>query len=141
FALPMLSSILALVVVPACLTATGDAHATLERAASVVGLNAVSARIPSREGSDIVSQDYQSDRTNYPPYLSDVQPLQLWYSVPTRVERRVSGSSMAGFKFGGAVMIGSEHSTYVARDTMLTPSEAAHTTMYSLRPLNVWAVI
>jgi hypothetical protein len=137
----MLSSIFALVVVPACLTAKGNAHAVLDRAASVVGLNTVSARILRLDGSDIVSQDYQSDRTNYPPYLSDVQPLQLWYSAASRVERRSSASSMAGFKFGGAVMIGSEHFTYVARDSTLMPSEAAHTTMHSLRPLNVWAVI
>jgi hypothetical protein len=101
----MLSSIFALVVVPACLTAKGNAHAVLDRAASVVGLNTVSARILRLDGSDIVSQDYQSDRTNYPPYLSDVQPLQLWYSAASRVERRSSASSMAGFKFGGAVMI------------------------------------
>src|SRR5437763_1508419 len=119
----MLTSLLALLAIPTCVPAHGDAHAVLERTANVVGLRAVSTKVLELRGSDIVSQDYESDRTSYPPYLSDVQSFQLWYSPSTHVERRSSQSAMAGSAYAGPVVMGTERGTYTARDSVLTPSE------------------
>jgi hypothetical protein len=113
----------------------------LQRAANVVGLDAVATKVLELRGSDVVSQDFQSDRTSYGPFLSDVQPVQLWYAVGTGIERRSSASSMGGSTFNGATIVGTPSASYVVRDTAMIPSETAHGTMYSLRPLNAWAVI
>ena len=137
----MLSSIIALLVLPACTPATGDAHAVLQRAAKVMGIDAVSTRVLALHGSDIVSQNYQSDRTSYPPYLSDVQPVELWYSPATGVERRSDSHSMAGYRYDGSATMGTEAAAYVVRDTTLAASPMSHATQYALRPLNAWAVV
>ena len=137
----MLSSLLAALLIPACTPATGNARAVLQHSARAIGLDALHAKVLELRGNDVVSQDYQSDRTSYPPYLSDVQPLELWYSPASGVERRSASSAMAGYQYGNPTTIGTELATYTARDTSLTPSEAAHAAMYAMRPLNAWAVV
>jgi hypothetical protein len=134
-------SILVLVLGPACTPATGDAHAVLQRAAHVIGLDVVSTKVLALRGSDVVVQDYQSDRTSYPPYLSDVEPIELWYAPASGVERRSASSAMAGYQYGAPTTIGTERATYTARDTALTASEESHAAMYARRPLNAWAVV
>lgn len=137
----MLSLLLAALLIPVCTPATGDARAVLQRSAHAIGLDAVQSKVLALRGNDVVSQDYQSDRTSYPPYLSDVQPLELWYSPATGVERRSASSAMAGYRYPNPVTIGTERATYTARDTSLTASEASHAAMYAMRPLNAWAVV
>lgn len=137
----MLSSLLAALLMPACTPATGDARAVLQRSARVIGLDFVQSKVLVIGGHDVVSQDYQSDRTSYPPYLSDVQPLELWYSPASGVERRSASSAMAGYQYPGQVTAGTERATFTVRDTVLTPSEESHAATYATRPLNAWAVI
>ena len=137
----MLSSLLTALLIPACTPAAGDAHAVLQRSAHAIGLDALRSKVLELRGNDVVSQNYQSDRTSYPPYLSDVQPIELWYSPAAGVERRSASSAMAGYQYPGPVTVGTERATYTARDTSLTPSEGAHAAMFSTRPLKAWAVV
>ncbi|HKN67516.1 MAG TPA: hypothetical protein VJW73_14630 [Gemmatimonadaceae bacterium] len=137
----MFASLLAALLIPGCTPATGDARAIIQRSAHAIGLDVVQSKVLMLRGSDVVSQDYQSDRTSYPPYLSDVQPLELWYSPVSGVERRSASSAMAGYQYGGPVRVGTERATYMVRDTALVPSEDSHAAMYASRPLNAWAVV
>src|SRR6185437_6624656 len=123
-----------------CTPATGNAAAILHRAEHVIGLDALDGAVLHIEGSDVVSQDYQSDRS-YPPFLSNVEPLQYWYSPFSGVERVTSGTSMASYSGPGVPIVSSEGAAYIARDTALVASEAAHSATYASRPLDAWAVI
>src|SRR5213083_449691 len=122
----MITTLVSLVLGATCTAASGDASAVLRRAADAMGVDAAGTRVLHIEGFDVITQDYQSDRPAYPPFLSSVGALHYWYSPATRVERRAAGMSMAGFTFGGGTMLGDERTAFVARDTALTASEGAH---------------
>ena len=153
----MLTPLLALVAIPGCgftsprqVTLQGtqrlsasqpsDPMVVLRRAAEVMGLPRVGKHVLEVRGSDIVAQDFQSDRS-YAPFLSDVAPLDYWYDPATRRERFAIGFGMAGFQSTGPTIVSDQQSTFVLRDTLRVPSEGAHAAAYETRALNAWAVI
>jgi hypothetical protein len=46
-------------------------------------------------GHDIVSNDYQSDRS-YPPFISAANGFDIWYAVGDEVERASGDFEIAG---------------------------------------------
>ncbi|HYM26127.1 MAG TPA: hypothetical protein VEU08_23075 [Vicinamibacterales bacterium] len=125
---------------PACTPTSGDAHDILRRVAERVGLSAAGSRLLHTRGFDVVSNDYQSDRM-YPPYISSVSSFDSWFVPATGVERTSSQTSIAGLSLGDGTTIGSTRASYLLRDTVLTPSDQVHSSLFATRPLNVWALL
>ena len=118
----------------------GDPPGIMQRMEHVVGLDRIGARVLQIDGYDVVSQNFQSDRS-YPPFLSSVGEHHEWFAPATGVVRWSSGISMAGFHNAGPTFLGAATAAFWLRDTTLLPSDAVNTISYSGRPLNAWAVV
>jgi hypothetical protein len=123
-----------------CTPASGNAHSVLQSAVAATGLRAADARVLHLKGFDVVSQDFQSDRM-YPPFLSSVGPFETWFSPASGVERTSSRTAVAGNSYLSPTSIASATASYVVRDTAFVPSEQVHASLYTTRPLNVWAML
>jgi len=123
-----------------CVPASGDGHIVLESAVAATGLRNTDTRLMHVQGFDMVSQDYQSDRT-YLPFLSSVTAFDSWYSPTTGIERTSARTTLARSSFPEPVFVGTETASYLVRDTALVPSEQAHASLYATRPLNIWAML
>jgi hypothetical protein len=123
-----------------CTPASGNAQSVLQSAVAATGLRAAGARVLHVKGFDVVSQDFQSDRM-YPPFLSSVDPFETWFSPVSGVERTASRTVVAGNIYPVPTSIAGATATYVVRDTALVPSEPVHASLYTTRPLNVWAML
>lgn len=123
-----------------CTPASGNAQSVLRSAVAATGLRAAGPRVLHLKGFDVVSQDFQSDRM-YPPFLSSVDPFETWFSPTSGVERTSSRTIIAGNTYPGPTSIANETASYIVRDTALVPNEQVHSSLYTTRPLNVWAVL
>jgi hypothetical protein len=141
--MPILSLLLAVTthVTAPCKPAAGDADAILHRAADVIGMTRLGTRVVRIDATDIVSLNYESDRS-YPPYLLQADAFTEYFDAGTGAIRHVAGTSMAGASQGGGVTtLNSRLASYVVGDTLLTPSGELHAQTMTTRPLNAWAVI
>jgi hypothetical protein len=126
---------------PACTPASGDAAAILRRAADVTGLTRATGRVVRIGGTDVVSHDYESDRT-YPPYILQTSRFDEWLDPATGADRITTKESMVGAgQFAGGTTLGGRSASYGVRDTTLIPSAGLHTQLAATRPLNAWTVL
>lgn len=123
-----------------CTPASGNAQSLLQSAVAATGLRAAGSRVLHLKGFDVVSQDFQSDRM-YPPFLSSVDPFETWFSPASGVERTSSRTVVAGNTYPGGTSIANATTSYIVRDTAVIPSDQLHSSLYTSRPLNVWAVL
>ncbi len=131
----------ALMSIVSCRPAQGNADSLLRHAASVVGPSNRSSVALHWTGFDITSHPHESDRT-YPPYLSDITPVDAWFNPANGVESIARRSvSFTGQTYPGAAFLSNGSATFVVRDSVAKPSGAAAYSMYALRPLDVLAVL
>jgi hypothetical protein len=125
----------------ACKPASGDAAGVLHRAADVMGMTRADRRVLRVNGTDIITHDYESDRT-YAPYLLQASRFVEWFDPATGGDRVTTSESLiGGNQFAGSTTLGSGSASYSVRDTTVLPSPALHGQLDATRPLNVWAVV
>ncbi|HEY4306754.1 MAG TPA: hypothetical protein VGM82_19950 [Gemmatimonadaceae bacterium] len=135
------SLLLALSASAPCKAASGDAAAVLHRAADVLGMTRTSGHVLRVNATDIITHDYESDRT-YSPYLLQASRFVEWFDAMTGADRITTSEGMiGGQQYGGSTTIGSRFASYGVRDTTLIPSAQLHSQLDATRTLNAWAVV
>jgi len=126
-----------------CAAASGDAVPVLARAWRAAGIDRVlrSHSLAHRAVSDIVQQNYQSDRP-YPPFFSYEVKRELWLDPASGVER--SSTQMAGLMVPERppiTTLATEHAAFMVRDTIVQPLPALYGSSVGSRPFDAWAVL
>jgi hypothetical protein len=124
-----------------CTSASGDASAALARAWHGVGLDRLGARIAHSTATDVVQQDYQSDRP-YPPFFSMTMSRERWLDVRSGVERSIS--RFGGLGAGGSpatTMLSNERASLFIRDTLVRPLAALFAGSIGTRAMDIWATL
>jgi hypothetical protein len=125
----------------ACTPVTGvDPSAVLHRAASVTGLSTTKDKVLRVSAFDVVDNAFESDRM-YPPFLVAVTRQEEWLDPSTMAARFSSHMTIGGFDFDAGSTLGDARGSYRVRDSVLTPSESEHGSLFQTRPLDVWAVL
>jgi hypothetical protein len=124
-----------------CQKVTGiDATTVLRHAAERTGLTSASGKVLHVTAFDVRQHAYESDRV-YPPYLTEVRRLDHWFDPASGVERITAHTTIGGYEYSAGTELGDARASYARRDTVLTPNEQAHASLYETRPLNVWAML
>ncbi len=123
-----------------CLPATGDASTLLARAMTSAGIASLARPALGLQLVEMVSQDFQSDRS-YPPYLQEGRSAKLWYYPETQLETTLG---RALDPFGERPLFAAwstARGTWFKRDSVWRPFPALHRFSAQTRPLNAWAVL
>jgi hypothetical protein len=126
--------------VTACVPSPGDARALLARGVESAGIGQLGRPALGLKLTEMVSQDYQSDRP-YPPFLQEGHSGRLWYYPDRRLE---FSSGEAVDPFGGRplpAVWSTVRGSWFQRDTVLRPVPPWHRFSSVSRPLNAWAVL
>jgi hypothetical protein len=124
-----------------CTPAAGDARAALGRAWRAAGLDRLGGRVAHFTATDVVQQNYQSDRS-YPPFFSHAQGKDVWLDPATGVERTTT--RVTGLGTGGGrpfTTLADARATFGVRDTALVPVASFHLQTVTSRPLDAWATL
>ncbi|MFN8651523.1 MAG: hypothetical protein U0133_06455 [Gemmatimonadales bacterium] len=123
-----------------CRPASGDAPALLDRGIATTGMRRLGRPALGLRVSEMVSQDYQSDRP-YPPFLQEGHSATLWYFPESGLET-TPGEALD--PFGPRPMFAawsSARGSWMARAGQWLPVPALHRFISVTRPLNAWAVL
>jgi hypothetical protein len=123
-----------------CVPASGDAGALLAQGLESTGMARLGRPALGLRLVEVVSQDYQSDRT-YPPYLQEGHNARLWYYPDQRLEL-VSGEALDPFGRRPLPTVWSTaRGSWLRRDTLLVAVPPLHRLSTQTRPLNAWALL
>lgn len=124
----------------ACTAARGDARAALDRAWHAAGLDRLQGQVVHYQATDIVQQNYQSDRP-YPPFFSVPLARDVWFDPDRDVER---GSAVYGALFDNAHLpttVDDGSHLFVVSDTSYRAWPDGRMSAVQSRPLNAWAAL
>ena len=125
---------------PAPVSVGPTASAWLARARGTIGWDTSPDRVLRVHAIDDITQSYQSDRS-YPPFFSAYQTWDVWLDRASGVERQANLSTVyPGADQPGATSLGTEHVTFVLRDTLVRGPNT-HTGAITRRALDPWAVL
>jgi hypothetical protein len=123
-----------------CTPAVGDARGLLARGVESAGIARLGRPALGLKVIQMVSQDFQSDRT-YPPYLQAGHAARLWY-YPDRALESTGGEALD--PFGSRPLFdlwSTARGSWLKRDTLLQPVPPLHRQAMLTRPLNAWSVL
>lgn len=123
-----------------CRAGSGDARQILARGIASTGLERLGRPALGLKLSEMVSQDYQSDRA-YPPYLQEGRHSTYWYYPEHGLETTI-GTGLN--PFGERRLFpawSTARGTWIRRDSVLQPVPPLHPFTLQSRPLNAWAVL